>query len=345
MKILIVGPAWVGDMVMAQSLLMRLQELNPGATIDVLAPAWTRDLLLRMPQVSRVLEMPLGHGELKLGLRWQLGQALKKEQYQQAIVLPNSLKSALIPCFAGIPRRTGWLGECRYGLLNDVRRLDKRKYPLMVQRFVALAHPAVYGQVTDYPRPALQSDPRGREALQERFSLNTHKPVLVLCPGAEFGPSKQWPVAYFAALARQALGQGQQVWIMGSANDQADAAEIRMSEGLADSTDVHDFCGQTTLAQAIDLLSMADAVVSNDSGLMHVAAALDRPLVVLYGSTSPAFTPPLAQQVRVLSMQLDCSPCFKRECPLQHHRCMQDLQPERVMQALQEMASATHTHQ
>lgn len=334
MKILIVGPAWVGDMVMAQSLFIRLMARHPGAEIDVLAPAWTRPILERMLEVSEALDMPLGHGRLGLATRRRLGVELRDKQYDQAIVLPNSWKSALVPWFANIPLRTGWRGEYRYGLLNDCRRLEERRYPLMVERFVALAHPPGDYLSGDYPVPALGVDAESCSVLRERYSLARDAQVLALCPGAEFGPSKQWPVEYFATLARRAIARGETVWILGSAKDRSTAQALLKAVGSPASQRCLDFTGQTSLGEAVDLLSMADAVVSNDSGLMHIASALKRPMVVLYGSTSPGFTPPLGDRVKVLSVGLDCQPCFQRECPLVHHRCMRDLQPEGVEQAL-----------
>lgn len=334
MRILIIGPAWVGDMVMAQSLFIRLQALHADARIDVLAPSWTRPILVRMPEVTRALDMPLGHGRLGLMVRRRLGHELRERHYDQAIVLPNSWKSALVPWFADIPRRTGWRGEFRYGLLNDCRRLDRMHLPLMVDRFVALAHGPGEYRSGEYPPPALHVSVDNCSALRERYGLSAHRRVLALCPGAEFGHSKQWPVEHFATLARRAVGRGESVWILGSANDSPTAAALIEAVGKPAAQECLDFTGQTSLGEAVDLLSMADAVVSNDSGLMHIASALGRPMVVLYGSTSAAFTPPLGDRVRALSLELDCSPCFERECPLVHHRCMRDLEPEGVEQAL-----------
>ncbi len=341
MKILIVGPAWIGDMVMAQSLFMCLKQQYPDAVIDVLAPAWSQALLARMPQVRRALRLDIGHGELGLGKRLALGRSLRAEGYDQAIVLPNSFKSALIPLFARIPLRTGWRGEARGWLLSDSRWLDKEKFPLMVQRFVALAYSApppwlLAGQV---PVPRLRVDAAGQQDVLAKFKLDTNKPVLILCPGAEYGPSKQWPEAHYAAVAAHYLQPscGYQVWVLGSARDRATAD--RVLSGVRPSTlgDCHNLCGETSLSDAVDLLAAATLVVSNDSGLMHVAAALDRPLVVVYGSTSPAFTPPLSAKARTVSLQLDCSPCFKRECPLGHLNCLKQLPSSMVIGVIAEL--------
>ncbi len=280
--------------------------------------------------------MPLGHGELGLGRRRRLGKELRAERYDQAILLPNSLKSALVPFFARIPRRTGWRGEMRYGLLNDLRVLDNMALPLMVQRFVALALDA------DAPPPALETiqPPRLRvdsdavAAARADQRLADDRPVLGLCPGAEFGPSKRWPEYHYAAVARHWIGQGGRVWLFGSGKDRPVAEQIVEALPEAQRGEAAILAGATSLEQAVDLLSVTDAVVSNDSGLMHIAAALGRPLVAVYGSTSPGFTPPLGEAVAIERLGLECSPCFQRECPLGHLNCLRQLEPDRVIQAL-----------
>jgi len=340
-KILVVGPAWIGDMIMAQSLFKVIKQRKPDTRIDVLASPWTLPLLARMPEVDNTIEMPLGHGKVELGVRYRLGKFLAKAGYEQAILLPNTFKSALIPAFAGIPIRTGWRGEMRYGLLNDIRLLNEKRYPLMVQRYLALGYPANTPLPEDFPFPRLITDPAQASQLLTKFSLRQERPVLILCPGAEYGPAKRWPEAYFAEVAAQKIADGWQVWIMGSAKDQPVAESIFDQLEDAHQDCCHNLAGTTQLDEAIDLMALSDAVVTNDSGLMHIAAALQRPLVVLYGSTSPAFTPPLAEQVRIVSIPIDCAPCFERECPLQHHRCLKDLPPARVLEALTDLLPAT----
>lgn len=330
-------------MMMAQSLFKVIKQRKSDTRIDVLASPWTLPLLARMPEVDNTIEMPLGHGKLELGVRYRLGKYLAKEQYQQAIVLPNSFKSALIPAFAGIPLRTGWRGEMRYGLLNDIRLLNKRRYPLMVQRYVALGYPPQATLPERLPYPELMVDPARRPQLLTKFGLHQDRPVLILCPGAEYGPSKRWPEAYYAHVADHKIRNGWQVWLMGSAKDNAVADAIRAQLDDPQQAHCHNLAGTTQLDEAIDLLSLADAVVSNDSGLMHIAAALQRPLVVIYGSTSPAFTPPLTDRVKIVSTAIECSPCFERECPKQHHRCLKDLPPSMVLDALQSVAPVTVT--
>ncbi|MGH8751942.1 MAG: lipopolysaccharide heptosyltransferase II [Burkholderiales bacterium] len=324
-KILVVAPSWVGDVMLAQPLFKRLRE--NGAIIDALAPPWVAPLLARMPEINAVISSPFQHGELNLPARRRLGRKLRTSAYAQAIVLPNSWKSALIPFFARIPLRTGFVGEIRWGLLNDARTLDKQRFPLMAERFALLAEARHAKLKSPLPRPVLPVEEYKRTALLEKLGLNTHKPVAVFCPGAEYGPAKRWPAQYFAALARKLSGAGYAVWLAGSPKDTAIGEEIRnLSGGSA-----NNLCGKTTLDEAIDLISCAALVVSNDSGLMHIAAAMDKPLYALYGSSSPSFTPPLSDQAQVIKLDLPCSPCFQRVCPLGHFNCMMQLTPEIIL--------------
>jgi heptosyltransferase-2 len=320
-KILIVGPAWIGDMVMAQTLFKLLKQRQPNAIIHVLAPKWTSPLLERMPEVDRVLISPFGHQELNLYKRYIFGKSLRNENYHQAIILPNSFKSALIPFWARIPRRIGWRGEMRYWLINDMRVLNKSKLPLMIERFASLGLNHNESLPDHLPWPELQAQPS---------SKNVNQPVLVICPGAEYGPTKQWPADYFAEVAKSKLAAGWQVWIFGGQKDQFIANKIQQ---LTDNA-CTDFTGKTSLQEAIDLMPLANVVVSNDTGLMHIAASLHRPLVVIYGSSSPQFTLPLAKNAQIVSLNLSCSPCFKRLCPLKHINCLMNLTPEIVLEAL-----------
>ena len=336
-NILVVGPAWVGDMVMAQSLFMCLKEQYPGCRISVLAPEWTRPLLERMPEVEKGISLEMGHGDLELGKRRAFGKSLRGEGFTTAIVLPNSFKSALIPFHADIPRRIAWRGEWRNLLLNDCRRLDKNAFPLMVQRFVALAYPASDDPPDRIPKPRLHSDPESVEEVLAIFSLGLEKNILAICPGAEFGVAKQWPADHFAATCKAKIDDGWQVWIFGSAKDAEAANKIMETLVEEQKQNCVSLAGRTSLAQAIDLMSVADAVISNDSGLMHIAAALDRPIVALYGSTSPDFTPPLSNRSKLLFTNIDCRPCFKRVCPLEHKKCLTELEPNRAIDAIAEL--------
>lgn len=338
--VLIVGPSWVGDMVMAQSLVRLLGQRPGGAVVDIAAPAWSAPLIRRMPGVRQALDAPFRHGRLGLMARYRLGHRLRENRYQQAIVLPNSFKSALLPLFAGIPRRTGWRGEWRQPLLNDCRRLDPERLPRMVQRFAALGLPADQESLPDpLPAPVLQASASGLEQALQSCGLSRGGRVLALCPGAQFGDSKQWPARHYAALASVMIEEGWQVWLFGSASDRSVTERITGYLSKSKRAGCHNLAGQTTLARAIDLLSVVDAVVSNDSGLMHVAAALGRPVVSLFGSTSWSFTPPLVEPVAMLATDIECRPCFQRQCPLGHRHCLVRLSPADVLDRLRAVIS------
>lgn len=346
-------------MVMADTLVQLLvqQASAQGSVapeIHLLAPPATAPLGERMAGVHQTHVFDLAHGELGLRKRRAFARTLREEAFDQALVLPNSLKSALVPWWAKIDQRTGWTGESRVVLLNDRRTLDKDRYPLMIERFMALALPSGADLPKPYPQPRLTVDDAQAQRLLDKHTLTTQRPVLALCPGAEFGPAKRWPEQHFAAVAADAVRAGYDVWLFGSPKDQpvaaallaalAELGEVSAGEQSADrlqlsSADgqiaqVVSLAGQTRLLEAVDLLAQAQAVVCNDSGLMHVAAALGVRVVAVYGSTSPAFTPPLSETAQVLRESLPCSPCFERNCPLQHMNCLNQLQPARVSRAL-----------
>lgn len=328
-KYLVIGPSWVGDMVMAQSLFIDIKRREPECQIDVLAPAWTAALIDRMPEVSELVAGNFNHGKLSLGDRIKLGKDLRGKGYTNTILLPNSLKSALVPAIAKIPTRTGFIGEQRWGLLNDIRKLDKQKIPMTVQRFVALGleKGAAVRSVKSIPVPQLVVDPTEAQGVLEANGLNADERILVLCPGAEFGPSKQWPVIHYAEVAKHYLANGWQVWLLGSDKDRVICQELDAITGHQTKV----LAGKTSLPQAVDLMSFASLVVANDSGLMHIAAALQKPLIAVYGSTDPGHTPPLSQNHAIARLNLDCSPCFKRECPLEHLDCLRGLSPSKVL--------------
>jgi len=322
---------------MAQSLFKAIKQLNDEVAIDVLASDWSLPLLERMPEVRQTKRLPIAHGALQLKLRFKIAHGLRSQGYDQAIILPNSWKSALIPWWAKIPKRTGWCGEMRWGLLNDLRLLDKKTVPLMVDRFVSLAYPKEMQINSDrYKRmsPSLKIQEKNITLTLKKFGLSDKMKnrILALCPGAEFGASKRWPEEYYAELAKTKLREGWSVWLFGSKNDQMVSHKIQALTGDA----CIDLTGKTNLGEAIDLLSVTTTVVSNDSGLMHVASALDKPIIAIFGSTDPKFTPPLHQKVKISRLSsLACSPCFKRTCPLHHHACMRRLSPTIILQDFQ----------
>jgi heptosyltransferase-2 len=327
-RILIVAPSWVGDAILAEPLVALLREPYEEPVVDVLATPWCAPVFARMRGIRRVIESPLAHGRLDLPAHRALGATLAGNGYTRAIVLPNSWKSALAPWLARIPHRTGYRGEFRYGLVNDLRRLDSKAMPRLVDRFAALAAPPG-ALIPMPPAPVLVPDVANRNAAARALHLSTAKPVAVLCPGAEYGPAKRWPPTHFADLAARLLAHGTQVWIVGSPNDKLAATSVLQAAGEP-GRPVRDLAGRTDLGTAIDLLSLASVVVSNDSGLMHAAAAVGVPVVALFGSSSPVYTPPLSPLAHGARIDIACSPCFKRECPLGHFKCMRELDPQTV---------------
>jgi len=330
-KILVMGPSWVGDMVLAQSLFKQLKIDQPNCEITVAAPGWTLPLLERMPEVSHAIALPFKHGDLALGERFKLGRELAKERFTQAILLTNSLKSAILPWAANIPVRTGFKGEMRYGLINDMRPLDKTLLKKTVERFVALGITKNTVLPEKLPQPVLLANREYAHSLLAQFNIpQTPQPILGLCPGAEYGEAKRWPAEYYAKVANHALNKGWQVWLFGSEKDQPVTTIIQQ---LTQQRCV-DLAGKTKLGEAIDLMSLCHTVISNDSGLMHVAAALDKKLIAIYGSSDPKHTPPMHPEAVIEYLGLECSPCFKRVCPLGHLNCLRQIQPNNVISNL-----------
>lgn len=332
-RILIVGPSWVGDMVMAQSLLKTLKAHQSDCIIDVLGPAWSAPIIERMPEARRALMLKVGHGALALNERWRFGRSLQGE-YDRAIVLPRSMKSALVPWFARIPIRTGFTGEQRYGVLNRRRDLDKDILDQTVKRFVSLGLPRADAYPPhDIPYPVLQTDAARQAILRDTFSFADiglrDRPLVALMPGAEYGPAKQWPLPHFHAIAQALVERGYGVLVLGGPKDETAGAQV-----AGELPHTLNLCGRTALADAIDLLGICEQAVSNDSGLMHVAAAVGTHVQGLYGSSSPHYTPPLTHNAQVHWLELECSPCFKRTCPLGHTDCLQKLDVARVLKAI-----------
>ncbi|SOE55897.1 heptosyltransferase-2 [Burkholderia sp. D7] len=341
-RALVIAPNWIGDALMAQPLFSLLKKLHPRIVIDAVAPAWVAPVLERMPEIHDVYATDLAHGKLQMLRRWQLASDLRDVGYDAAYVLPNSFKSALIPWMAGINLRVGYTGESRYGVLN-VRHANpgKGQRPPMVGQYAALAYapgaklPWLQENATvPMPVPRLDADLNEAARVSARFNLDTRAPLVVFCPGAEYGPAKRWPPEHFATLA-QFIAQSfpyARIVALGSPKDWP------IAQAIADrAPNVRNLCGQTSLGEACALISRASAVVTNDSGLMHVAAALRRPLVAVFGSTDPRHTPPLSDLAKVQWLHLECSPCFARECPLGHLNCLRELGAEQVFGDLRGM--------
>ena len=315
-------------MVMVQSLFMALKHQDQDNIIDVVAPAWSSPVLARMPEVRRTIEVDIAHGKLQLAERIRVGRSLRG-QYDQAIVLPRSFKSALIPYFAKIRQRTAYRGEMRYGIVNDMRRLDKELACKAVERYVSLGEqPQRPAQFSNVRFPRLRVDEGKRHQAALRLAVSETKPSIALMPGAEFGPSKRWPAKYFGELAAMFGRDGFEVYVFGSSKDYAIGEEVvAFSRGSATN-----LCGQTSLEEVIDLISLTKIAVTNDSGLMHIAAAVGRPVVAVYGSITPDYTPPLTKTAEIQYLDLECSPCWQKQCPYGHYNCLRNLEVGRVYQ-------------
>lgn len=338
-KILILGPAWVGDMVLAQSLFKTIKINHQDTIIDVAAPTWTLPLLDRMPEVNQKIALPFKHGELAFWQRISFGRALKNKGYTQAIILTNSFKSALLPWAAGIAKRTSFLGEMRYGLINDIRPFNKSKLKMTVERFVSLGLAPNAPLPHPLPLPTLSADKSNTEQTLIKFGLSLPTaPVLGLCPGAEYGEAKRWPVEHYAEVARTAIANGWQVWLFGSEKDIAVTDQINQ---LTQNRCMN-LGGKTKLGEAIDLMAVCDSVISNDSGLMQVAATLNKKLIAIFGSSDPYHTPPMQPKAVIKYLKLDCSPCFKRIYPLGHLNCLKKISPSDINERWSSLCIVSH---
>jgi len=327
--ILVVGPSWVGDMVMAQSLFKLLRARMPRCTIDVVAPTWSLPLVERMPEVRDGYALDVEHGEVGIGKRYRLGKRFRGNNYDRAIVLPRSLKSALVPYFAGIPRRTGFKGEMRYGLINEIRPFDKRTLNQTVKRYCYFGLEDT-GDELQIIRPGLATNKENARRCMAELGLDTDRFTVALLMGAEYGPAKQWPASHCAELVKQISDAGAQTWLLGSEKERAFAQDVI---DQADGSGV-DLCGKTRLVDVIDLIAEADLAVANDSGLMHIAAAVGTNVIAIYGSSSPEFTPPLCDDAIINWLRLDCSPCFERRCRFGHYDCLKNITAATVFDQL-----------
>lgn len=336
-RILIISPNWIGDAVMAQPLLAILRAAQPSLVIDVLAPPSVAPVWRQMAQVERVIETPFRHGALQLRQRWKLARQLRQNAYGAAYVLPNTLKYALIPWLAGIARRIGYKGESRHGLINVMHHDALPAKRPMVALYAALAFDPAIAAPSRLTRPSLVVGAAQIDAVNLRLGLAADRPLTVFAPGAEFGAAKRWPEAHFAALAQKIIAADPlaQVALLGAPGDHAACQQIASA---CNSASVINLAGATSLSEAMALIARACAVVSNDSGLLHIASALNRPVLALYGPTDPDHAPPLSDQSRSISLRLDCAPCRQRTCPLGHQNCMQGISAAMVWQQLQEIS-------
>ena len=327
-RALVIAPNWLGDCLLAQPMLAMLKSRQPGWAIDVVALPAVAPIFRRMPEVSAVIEADFQHGRLGLRQRWRLGRSLAGK-YVQAFTLPNSWKSALVPFFADIPLRAGYVGESRFGLINLRHENPKRNAARtpMAQFYASLAELPGVPVRAELPACRLNVDPLAVIAAKVGIGLKPLEKLVAMCPGAEYGPAKRWPTEHFAQTAARLKAAGMTPIVLGTQKDAPTGLSIeQLSHGAA-----LNLAGKTTLDEAVNLIAGSAMVVTNDSGLMHVAAALDRPQIALFGSSSPLHTPPRSAQAQVIYKALECSPCYARECPLGHFRCMRDILPSEVV--------------
>jgi len=325
--ILIVPYLWIGDFVRCHSVVKLLRQRFPDRPIDILASTLCAPLTDYMPGLRRAIVVDLPRRRLALMQRMALAGRLRREAYGTALIMPRTWKSALAPYFAGIPERTGFVGEARFFLLND-RRPGEKSLPRMIDRCAALALPRGAKPPPEWPLPELKVPREEIDAWRLKRGLaSDNRPVVALAPGA-VGPSKRWPAAAYAALARRLIAEGFAVWVLGGPDE-----KVLVTEIVGD-TEARDLTGHD-LRDAILALAASEAAVSNDSGLLHVAAALGTPSIGIFGPTSPwhwAPLNPLAATIET-SSELPCRPCHKPVCRLVHHRCMRDIPPDDVLAA------------
>lgn len=342
-RILIIAPNWIGDAVMSQPLLANLKAIYPQSQIDVLASPWVAPIYRACTEVHQVIEARLEHKQLQWGLRKQLAKQLELNQYDASFILPNSLKSALIPWLANIPLRIAYRGEMRFGLINfALDNPSKTNRPPMANHYLALCNVMDHSEELVINKPAdpqLNISPESKQSVGAKLQKIAirDKSIYVLCPGAEYGATKRWPTEHFATLAQQLIANepDARIILLGSKGDHALGESIRAQAN--NDSNIYNWCGDTSLDEAIALIGMSKALVSNDSGLMHIGAALKVPQVAIFGSSDPHHTPPLSDKAKVIWLNLPCSPCHKRVCPLSHLKCLKDISPENIFKVIQSL--------
>jgi heptosyltransferase-2 len=325
---------WIGDFVRCHTVIQLLRARFPGRPVDVLATPNNSPLADYMPGVRKAIIAELPRRSLGLAQQRALAERLKHESYGTALVMPRTWKSALAPFLAGIPERIGFAGEARFLLLNDIR-FGERALPRMIDRCAALTLPKSAKPPPKWPAPKLEVQPSEAAAWRRLRDLSENgRPVIALAPGA-VGPSKRWPTTAYGALTRKLLAAGFAVWVLGGPDEKPLAAEIVRD------TSARDLTGRD-LRDAILALASASAAVSNDSGLLHVAAALGAPSIGIFGPTSPWHWAPLNSLAATIKVadQLPCQPCHKPVCRLGHHRCMEEISTDQVFKAIQQALDA-----
>ncbi|MGN1394347.1 MAG: lipopolysaccharide heptosyltransferase II [Succinivibrionaceae bacterium] len=342
MKYLVIAPSWIGDLIMSQCLYKTIKKLDQNSIIHVLAPNWCLKVLNRMPEIDKSILIPLTHGEFSLKTRYTIGKQLRTEKYDICYILPNSWKSALIPFFAKIPQRIGWIGESRYFLLTSIRK-DKTKFPKLIERYASLAYSKDNvkkgSDIKNIDIPVLSINKLNLESLLDKNNIESKEKIIIgICPGAEYGITKKWPTSHYAELLDIFYKNNSQieVIIFGSQKDINTSQEIinQLKTDVVSYT--HMLAGKTSIEDAIDLLSACNLVISNDSGLMHVTAAVNTKLVAIFGSTSTKYTPPTTKNALLIESDEHCHPCFKKVCKYNSVICLKQIMPIYVYNKIKE---------
>lgn len=325
--ILIIPYMWIGDFVRGHSLVRVLNRRWPNRPVDLLTTTLCAPLIDYMPGVRASIVFDLPRSRLALAKQRALAAQLRAGNYGTAIVLPRTWKSAIAPTLAGIPERVGFVGEVRFGLINQWRWGEKA-LPRMIDKIAGLALPDGAALPAEWPVPQLKVP--AEEVIRFRQSRGLgHGAAVALAPGS-VGPAKRW--TYYAQAAQLLAGRGLDVWVIGGPGERALAAEIVATGGER----VRDLTG-TDLRDAILALAAASVAISNDSGLMHVAAAIGTPTMGIFGPTSPyhwAPLNPLAATVQTKTV-VPCQPCHRPICRMNDHRCMRDISPSDVVEIAQ----------
>ena len=324
-KLLIIPQNWLGDIVMSQTLLKKIKSNNPKTSIDILVNSSLKNLVERMPEINKVIILDCSHRELGLFKRLRLAKEIKKSSYDRSIVLSRSLKSSLIPYFAKIPIRTGELGELRYLFINDLKEFSKESRRKTASRYISM-YSDNNEELSENYYPSLDSNSENIKNLSEKYDLKKDKKVIIFAPGAAFGPSKMWPVNKFRELGKK-LNNDFKILILGSNNEKSIGNDIVTNKNMVN------LCGKTSIADAVDLMHISKFCVSNDSGLMHLAAATNTKSISIYGSTSPDFTPPLTKNKDIHYKGMSCSPCFEKKCKYGHYNCLVDIHSDDVFKS------------
>ncbi len=332
-RILIIAPHWIGDAVMSQPLLDSIKSASPSDRIDVLCTPWVAPIYRACKEVERVIEVDLQHGALQWNLRRSIAKQLKTNSYNFAFVLPNSFKSALIPWMAGIPNRIGYRGELRFGLINHALNNPSRQArTAMVEHYGNLLQALTKTCIPfdKNSQPKLYISDELIQKVRSRLDPLGAQSLYVFAPGAVYGPAKRWPSSHFTELATQILGSDPhaQIVILGSKADHSLGHDIQTNAKSAER--IHNWCGSIGLEEAMAVIAQCTQVISNDSGLMHIAAALSIPQIAIFGSSNPLHTPPLSKRAQVIWLELPCSPCYQRTCPLGHLHCLKQIEPQQV---------------